>query len=115
MKKMKPTKTTTPPITNSIDRSPLRRGFLLMTLALACFALSPTMQAALPPPKPDGGYPGGNTAEGNEALSSVQINTTNGNGVANTAIGFEALISNTTGGFNTATGVVALANLFDER
>ena len=106
---------TTPQLNKSINRSPLRRGFILIMLTLTSFALSPTMQAALPPPKPDGGYTGFNTAEGNGALSSVQINTTNGNGVANTAIGFEALISNTTGGFNTATGVVALANLFDER
>src|SRR5260370_38718931 len=39
---MKPTKTTTPLIRNSINRSPLRRGFVLMALAFACFALSPT-------------------------------------------------------------------------
>jgi hypothetical protein len=32
--------------------------------AFACFGLSPTAQALLPPPPPDGGYPNGNTAEG---------------------------------------------------
>ena len=31
---------------------------------LVCLGLSPTAQALLPPPPPDGGYPGGNTAEG---------------------------------------------------
>jgi hypothetical protein len=41
---------------------------LLITLALLCFGLSPTAQALLPEPSPDGGYPGGNTAEGNNAL-----------------------------------------------
>ena len=35
---------------------------LLITLALLCFGLLPTTQAVVPPP--DGGYPGGNTAEG---------------------------------------------------
>ena len=34
--------------------------------ALACFAVSPTAQAVSPPP--DGGYAGGNTAEGQNAL-----------------------------------------------
>ncbi len=35
---------------------------LLLSLALGSFALLPTAQAVSPPP--DGGYPGGNTAEG---------------------------------------------------
>jgi len=98
---MKPTKTTTPPITNSIDRSPLRRGFLLIALTSACFALSPTAQAQLSP-APDGGYPNDNTAEGDDALFSLTT------GDSNTALGFEALFSNTTGIRNTATGYVAL-------
>jgi hypothetical protein len=54
-------------------------------------------------PAPDGGYPGGNTAEGQSAL----LNLTNG--TSNTAIGFTALGSNTTGDFNTALGFDALA------
>jgi hypothetical protein len=49
-------------------------------------------------PPPDGGYPGGNTAEGQAALLSL---TTGG---FNTAVGFLSLRSNTTGSFNTATG-----------
>ena len=45
----------------SIGRSSLRLGFLL-TFALACFVLLPTVRAVMPPP--DGGYPNQNTAEG---------------------------------------------------
>jgi hypothetical protein len=96
------------PIRNSLNRSPLRRVFLLSALVLACFTLSPLAQAQLPSPTPDGGYPGNNTAEGDGALSSVQINVTFGNGIDNTAVGFNALFSNTTGGANTATGREAL-------
>jgi Chaperone of endosialidase len=68
--------------------------------AFACFGLLPTARAVSPPP--DGGYPGGNTAEGTRALFSL----TNGKG--NAAVGSEALQSNTTGSQNTATGASAL-------
>ena len=74
----------------------------IVVLGLGCFCLSSTVQAQLPPPPPDGGYPEGNTAEGNGALSSLTT------GVGNTAIGFEALFFNTTGSTNTATGRAAL-------
>jgi large repetitive protein len=40
--------------TNFVNRSPLRHGFLLMVLVLACFGLSPQARAVDPPP--DGGY-----------------------------------------------------------
>jgi hypothetical protein len=80
----------------------MRLGLLLIPLVLACFALLPMAQAQLPPPTPDGGYPGGNTAEGDGALFSLTT------GLYNTAIGFNALFSNTTGGFNTANGLQAL-------
>ena len=86
----------------SISRSPLRLGFLLITLLLACFALSPTGQAVTP--APDGGYPGFNTAEGDNALLSLTT------GTSDTAIGAQALQNNTTGSLNTATGVNALLN-----
>ena len=84
----------------TISRSPLRLGFLLIPLVLACFGLSPAARAVDPPP--DGGYPGANTAEGEDALFSLTT------GLRNTAIGFEALQGNTTGQGNTANGVGAL-------
>jgi hypothetical protein len=89
-------------IRNSTNRSLLRCGFIL--IALVCFALPPASRALLPPPPPDGGYPNGNTAEGDGALFSLTF------GLRNTALGFDALFSNTTGSFNTATGDTALAN-----
>jgi endosialidase-like protein len=67
---------------------------------LACFALSPTAQAIDPPP--DGGYPGNNTAEGFFALDSLTT------GIDNTASGANALRNTTTGSNNTATGFEAL-------
>ena len=76
------------------------RVFLVIPLALACFALLQTAQAVTP--APDGGHPGGNTAEGTNAL----FNRTTG--VNNTAIGFEALFIDSTGSFNTAVGWSAL-------
>src|SRR2546428_3790346 len=76
------------------------RGFLLIPLALAWFALSPAAQAVTP--APDGGYPNQNTAEGDNALLSLT------SGADNTAMGFNALESNTTGNVNTANGAGAL-------
>jgi hypothetical protein len=93
---------TIPSIRSSISRPPLRRGILLIPLVLAWFALSPTVRAVDPPP--DGGYPGNNTAEGEDALFSLTT------GTGNTAIGFNALFSNTIGNFNTANGADALLN-----
>jgi hypothetical protein len=61
---------------------------------LTCFALSPVAQAVNPPP--DGGYPAGNTAEGDDALFSLTFRG------ATTAIGSTALYSNTAGIKNTA-------------
>jgi len=107
---MKTKNMTTPHLRKSTARSPWRCSYLLIALALACFTLSPLAQAQLPSPTPDGGYPGNNTAEGDGALSSVQINATTGTGLDNTALGFDALHSNTTGSFNTATGWDALEN-----
>ena len=69
---------------------------------LVYLTLSPRVQAVVPPP--DGGYPGGNTAEGQNALFSL---TTGG---FNTAVGFLSLRNNTTGSENTATGANALQN-----
>ena len=93
-------KTTTLPLKHSVNLSLVRLAFLLIPLAVACFALSPTARAVTP--APDGGYPGRNTAEGDSALFSLTM------GFDNTAIGFYALYSNTTGNDNTAVGFEAL-------
>src|SRR5438552_567519 len=87
---------------SSIHRPSLRRGFLLIpvSLVLVCFALCQMAQAVTP--APDGGYPGGNTAEGTQALQSLTT------GTFNTAVGQQALFSDTTGSFNTAEGFRAL-------
>jgi len=81
----------------------LRSGFLFITLALACFVLSPDAQAILPAPTPDGAYPNWNTVEGSGALFNV---TTGG---FNTAIGGNALNEDRIGSSNTAVGAFALA------
>jgi hypothetical protein len=99
---MKTKNMTTPHLKESISRSHLRLGFLLIPLAvaLAWFAPSPTAQAVSP--APDGGYANDNTAEGQNALFSLTT------GIQNTANGFDALFSDTTGSDNTATGSGAL-------
>ena len=73
---------------------------LLITLTLLCIGLLPKAEAVVPPP--DGGYPGFNTAEGQNALLSLTT------GSANTAVGWSSLLTNATGSFNTATGAGAL-------
>src|SRR6266478_2656914 len=91
---------TTLPLRKSIDRSPSRLGFFFIPLVLGCFALLSTLQALTP--APDGGYPNGNTAEGEDALFSLTT------GFDNVAIGYEALFNNTTGIENTGSGYRAL-------
>jgi hypothetical protein len=73
---------------------------VLITFALVFFSLVQNTQAVTPPP--EGAYPGGNTAEGQDALLSLTT------GTYNTANGFLSLKSNTTGRFNTAIGAGAL-------
>src|SRR5438552_3790129 len=73
----------------------------MLALALALFALSPTARAVTP--APDGGYPNGNTAEGDKALLSLTADNHD-----NTAIGFEALRNNNDASDNTAIGSGAL-------
>ncbi len=91
-------------VTNSIHRSPLRRGFVLtaLALALAGLALSPQARAGAYRCEQGCDFLTRNTFLGEAALSR---NTT---GSANTANGFFALFSNTTGNNNTANGVNAL-------
>ncbi len=90
--------------TNYIRRSPGRFAFLFVPLLLACLAMQPAPNAFGVDPPPDGGYPRGNTAEGEDAL----LNLTSGR--SNTAVGHNALLSDTTGSFNTAVGGGALSN-----
>jgi len=108
---------------------------LPILLTLLSLPLAAHKSQALSPP-PDGGYPGNNTAEGQNALLSLttgvnntavgwfslksnrngQLNTAVGAGTLfstvhasrNTAIGGAALFSNTAGGQNTAVGALAL-------
>ena len=100
-------KTTPSTISNPINTSPLRCTLILMPFVLMCVALLPGAQAVSP--APDGGYPGGNTAEGQAALLSLTT------GTFNTAVGFLSLRSDTEGQFNTAVGAGALlANVGDQ-
>jgi hypothetical protein len=73
---------------------------LIVSSALACFALSPTARGDCR----EGCGGNGNTFLGDAALAE---NTT---GQENTAIGSSALLSNTTGFWNTATGLQALSS-----
>ena len=73
---------------------------ILITVLFACFALALRAQAVVPPP--DGGYPGNNTAEGQDALLSLTT------GVNNTAVGWFSLKSNRRGQLNTAVGAGTL-------
>jgi hypothetical protein len=111
----------------------IRSSAIPITLAFGFMIFLSKVQAVSPPP--DGGYPGGNTAEGQDALLSLttgayntalglyslvsltdgQFNTGVGAGTLlgntaneNTATGAGALLSNTTGGGNTANGAFAL-------
>ena len=80
---------------------------VMFFFTLSYFAFFAEMEAVLPPP--DGGYAGGNTAEGQSAL----LNLTTGG--FNTAVGFRSLNSNSTGGLNTAIGAGTLfSNTADE-
>ena len=82
----------------SLRRS--RAALILIALTLMGFVLAEKTQALNPPP--DGGYPGGNTAEGQGALLNLS------SGTFNTAIGFLSLRSDTENNFNTAVGAGSL-------
>jgi hypothetical protein len=72
----------------------------ILTTALA-LATGLTVQAITPPP--DGGYPGGNTAEGTGALL---LHST---GTYDTALGWQSLRSTSSASFNTGAGAGTLA------
>jgi hypothetical protein len=83
----------------------LRKRLLLIPL-LACSLLT-SAEAVSPPP--DGGYAGGNTAEGQTALFSLT------SGMYNTAVGLFSLRNVTGGSFNTALGAgTLLSNTGDQ-
>ena len=93
---------------DSVARRYCETVFMQILFLLVCFGLSPTLRGVTP--TPDGGYPGGNTAEGGSgALFSL---TTGSN---NTALGSQALFSLTSGKQNTATGAQALKNNFADK
>jgi hypothetical protein len=89
-----------PWLRGAIGCPPLRRVSVFVPLLLACIAVSQTAQAVSP--APDGGYAGGNTAEGTNALFTLT------SGLFNTAVGLNALYADTSGGSNTALGAGAL-------
>jgi hypothetical protein len=81
---------------------PFRRGFLLIPLAVVCFAFSPQTQAVTQPNTPDpGSVAVTNTADGQSALAGTT-------GFYNSAFGFLALLSNGASSFNTGVGAGVL-------
>jgi hypothetical protein len=72
----------------------------LIVVLIVCLGSLQNTQAVSPPP--DGGYPGYNTAEGQNAL--LRLN----GGTYNTAVGADALFANVTGTENTAVGALTL-------
>ena len=78
------------------------RHIILTTILVAFGFLARPQSAQAVDPPPDGGYPGGNTAEGQNALLS---RTTGG---FNTALGWFSLKSLTTGSYNTGVGAGTL-------
>lgn len=90
--------------TELLTQYQIRRALsiVIVALSLCCLGLSlaPNVFGVSPPP--DGGYAGGNTAEGTNALFNL---TTGG---YNTTVGYFSLFANTAGSFNTALGAGAL-------
>jgi hypothetical protein len=73
---------------------------VLIVICLVCLGPLEKVEAVNPPP--DGDYPGGNTAEGQEALFSLTT------GIYNTALGWLSLESVSTGDLNTGVGAGTL-------
>jgi hypothetical protein len=84
---------------NQIQQGRKLSTYVIATL-LAWVGLLPNAEAVSP--APDGGYPGGNTAEGRNALLSLTA------GTYNTAVGLFSLMSNQEGQFNTGVGAGTL-------
>ena len=81
-------------------QQPRKLSAFVIATWLAWTWLLPNTKAVSP--APDGGYPGGNTAEGQNALLSLTV------GTYNTAVGLFSLLSNHEGQFNTGIGAGAL-------
>jgi hypothetical protein len=77
-----------------------RVPLFLIIFVLTCFGSFPKAQAVVPPP--DGGYAGGNTAEGQLAHGSLT------SGIYNTGVGIYSLLSITDGDFCTGVGAGTL-------
>jgi hypothetical protein len=87
-------------ISSSLTGRFLQSKLIFVVLAVLYLTVLPKSQAVVP--APDGGYPGFNTAEGQNALFSLTA------GAGNTAVGWHSLFSDTSGGFNTALGAGTL-------
>ena len=87
-------------ISSSLTGRFLQSKLIFVVLAVLYLTVLPKSQAVVP--VPDGGYPGFNTAEGQNALFSLTA------GAGNTAVGWHSLFSDTSGGFNTALGAGTL-------
>ncbi len=84
------------------------RSIAIALIFLCLAAAGPNVLAVVP--APDGGYPGGNTAEGQNALLSLST------GTYNTGVGLYSLLSDTDGKFNTGVGAgTLLANTSTEQ
>jgi hypothetical protein len=98
-------RTTILTIDHRINHSSSRCATLILFI-LMCVTAVPAAQAVSP--APGGALPGGNTAEGQNALLSLST------GTFNTAVGFLSLTKDSGGQFNTAIGAAALsANVGD--
>src|SRR5215831_14829770 len=82
----------------------LKKATVISLIVVLIVCLGPLQNAPAVSPPPDGAYPNGNTAEGNNALLGLTT------GENNTANGAAALFNNTTGSGNTAIGAHALYN-----
>ena len=96
-------KSTSPLIKTSTALPSFRGGFILVILTVASTILLPDVHAVNPPP--DGGYSGFNTAEGQNALLSLDTSI----GFANTAVGALSLQSSVGASFNTGVGAGTLS------
>jgi hypothetical protein len=84
------------------------RSIAIALIFLCLAAAGPNVLAVVP--APDGGYPGGNTAEGQNAILSLST------GTYNTGVGLYSLLSDTDGKFNTGVGAgTLLANTSTEQ